>query len=436
MFKILTKNKKGFTLVELIVVLLLLSFGVLALSNMFKVTYRAFQKSEERSIKQEAVKVVAEMLRKGSTNVASSMSADIFDTTEVLPTVEADISYSYLYFEPHAACSECGSSWDFDKGHCSKITKEEEVYDEETQKTNKVVEYCSSSEREPIDGYFIKCMNKGVKKAGVKPLVDVPIYITIEPIKDFPVGATDAQKQNPANMVNQCGVIIKLSALESDFKYEEIDEDGKVPQGNINNPVLNDVISDNIYYSLDVAYHFPNMVLSESGITVNRSAEKKISAANTYNSNGEQSGTVEAVDKGGVVLRVYSDAIISGDTSNTNLSTPPLCFIATASYGLESGEVGLLCDFRDKCLLTNPLGTAFVKAYYKLSPPVADFIAESEPLKAAVRVALKPLVAVATNALDEDAARQNAPWFIVFMLCGAGVTATLIKVDRRNKKTN
>ena len=85
-------------------------------------------------------------------------------------------------------------------------------------------------------------------------------------------------------------------------------------------------------------------------------------------------------------------------------------------------------------MLTNPLGTAFVKTYYKLSPPIADFIRESEPLKAAVRVALKPLVAIATNALDEDAAKQNAPWFIMFMLCGAGATATLIKVDKRRKK--
>ena len=76
MLKLLTKNRHGFTIVELLVVLVLLSFGVLALANMFKVTYRAFNKAEERSIKQEAVKTVAEMLREGQTNVASAMSAD------------------------------------------------------------------------------------------------------------------------------------------------------------------------------------------------------------------------------------------------------------------------------------------------------------------------------------------------------------------------
>ena len=46
MFKFLTKNKKGFTLIELMAVLLLLSLGFVALGNMFKVTYRAFNKAE------------------------------------------------------------------------------------------------------------------------------------------------------------------------------------------------------------------------------------------------------------------------------------------------------------------------------------------------------------------------------------------------------
>ena len=51
-----------------------------------------------------------------------------------------------------------------------------------------------------------------------------------------------------------------------------------------------------------------------------------------------------------------------------------------------------------------------------------------------VRVALKPLVAVATNALDSEAAAENAPWFIVFMLCGAGSTAMVIKISKQRKR--
>ena len=403
MFKFLLKSKKGFTIVELVIVLLLLSFGVLALANMFRVTYRAFSKAEERYIKQEAVKEVAETLRKGQTNVASALSADIFDTRQILPTKSADITYSYLYFDPHTICSVCEGEWDTENNRCPSAC---------VDATSKV------------DGYFLKCMNRGQTQQQAIQLSDVPIYVSFEPMRDFEVTATEEERKNENNKVNQCGVIITLAALEDDYKYEDGDGDG----------LIDPPISDDIYYSLDVAYHFPNMVLSESGITVNYTAEKKISRANLYLTDGTTSGTVEAVNVGGVILRVYSDSIISGDTSNSQLSTPALCFIATASYGQDSGEVGLLCKFRDECLLTNPLGTAFVKAYYKLSPPIADFIRDSEPLKAVVRVALKPLVMIATNAVDEDVATENAPWFIMFMICGAGATATLIKVDKRRKK--
>ena len=398
MFKMLTKNKQGFTLVELVVVLLLLSFGVLALANMFRVTYRAFEKSEERSVKQEAVKTVAEMLRDGQTNVASAMSADIFSTTDVIPPLEPDVTYSYLYFEPHYACNKCGTDWVEGKTTCT--------------------EGCVDG-KSKVDGYFIKCMNKGQTKEQATQLSDVPIYVEFEPMRFAEPGETDK--------TNQCGVNILLAALEKDFEYETEDtETGK--------KVLNTPISDDIYYSLDVAYHFPNMVLSENGVRVNQQQSGVTSKANKYTSSGTQNGVVEAVDEGGVVLRVYSDAIISGDSSNANITTPTLCFIATASYGHDSGEVGLLCKFRDECLLTNPLGTAFVKAYYKLSPPVAEFISENEALKATVRIALKPLVAIATNALNEDVAQEHAVWFVMFMLCGAGATATLIRVDKRRKK--
>lgn len=399
MFKWLTTTRKGFTLVELMVVLLLLSLGIVAIANLFRVAYRSFEKSEERYIKQEAVKTVATLLRSGSQSVTAAQSADIFNTLDVLPTGDTkDESYSYLYAEEHL------------------------------------------DENGVVDGYYIYILDKGKKRADATLLSPEPIHITIRPY--------EAQSIKDGPIENQCGVIITLAALDDDYE--------KMQPG--------DSESDYIYYSLDVAYHFPNMVTSSSGITVNYTTKSKLTETTPNGGTGDTDNLIYATEcedycsntcgctrlaepqhkccdcdckcekKQGIVLRVYCDSILSGDNTNTDLMIPKLCFIATASYGYDSGEVGLLCDFRDKCLLTNPLGTAFVNAYYKYSPPVADFIAESEPLKAVVRVALKPLVLIATNALDEDVARESAVCLVVFMLCGAGATITLIKVDKRRKK--
>jgi Zn-dependent metalloprotease len=70
------------------------------------------------------------------------------------------------------------------------------------------------------------------------------------------------------------------------------------------------------------------------------------------------------------------------------------CFIATAAYGspLEP-HVAALRKFRDEHLLTNPAGQAFVRGYYRWSPPVAAVIARHEGLRAAVRAGLTPVVA-------------------------------------------
>jgi hypothetical protein len=70
------------------------------------------------------------------------------------------------------------------------------------------------------------------------------------------------------------------------------------------------------------------------------------------------------------------------------------CFIATAAYGTETApEIDILRDFRDQVLLENDVGSRFVDAYYKLSPPVANFIAGNDFVRAIVREALiDPLV--------------------------------------------
>jgi len=78
------------------------------------------------------------------------------------------------------------------------------------------------------------------------------------------------------------------------------------------------------------------------------------------------------------------------------------CFIATAAFGTPMAkEVIALKEFRDKYLLTSPLGRDFVKVYYRTSPPIADFIRNKPLIKAMVRMQLKPLVWWSRNLTSE-----------------------------------
>lgn len=131
-----------------------------------------------------------------------------------------------------------------------------------------------------------------------------------------------------------------------------------------------------------------------------------------------------SVYKNGVLLRTvnlpaYSDSsVAAGDTyhvtaTDTNgnesarsLQITPIpaiipqkdkrCFIATAAYGsYQAPYVSLLREFRDDYLLTHAFGTALVNFYYAVSPPIAQFIAQHESIKAMVRVSLLPCIALA-----------------------------------------
>lgn len=69
------------------------------------------------------------------------------------------------------------------------------------------------------------------------------------------------------------------------------------------------------------------------------------------------------------------------------------CFIATAAFGTPFAlEVDVLRTWRDQHLVTSSLGRRLVALYYRMSPPVADFIATRPAFKRVTRWLLTPLV--------------------------------------------
>jgi hypothetical protein len=92
-------------------------------------------------------------------------------------------------------------------------------------------------------------------------------------------------------------------------------------------------------------------------------------------------------------------------TTEIHFTTVSPCFVATAAYGTPmAAEIGSLRRFRDRHLLTNDAGRAFVDAYYRVGPHLADAIRTDESLRAVARAVLTPLVWAAELLDDTEAA--------------------------------
>ncbi|MGH7312453.1 MAG: PQQ-dependent sugar dehydrogenase [Candidatus Rokuibacteriota bacterium] len=102
----------------------------------------------------------------------------------------------------------------------------------------------------------------------------------------------------------------------------------------------------------------------------------------------DEAGEIYVVGLGGTVHRIAAapppQRMRSGGGS---------CFIATAAFGSPlAQEVQALRHFRDRYLMTNAPGRAFIAVYYWLSPPAADVIRRHHALTAATRLGLRPVI--------------------------------------------
>jgi len=119
---------------------------------------------------------------------------------------------------------------------------------------------------------------------------------------------------------------------------------------------------------------------------------KALAHPNTGTNTRDYMTVAEINDVVNVALAVKA---VGSDSSGSDT-----CFIATAAYGTPMAEeINTLRSMRDTYMLNNAIGIACVDSYYRFSPPIADFIAQSAILRAIVRTILTPIVFLGKIAL-------------------------------------
>lgn len=123
--------------------------------------------------------------------------------------------------------------------------------------------------------------------------------------------------------------------------------------------------------------------------------EKYAARANSFN----QQLTIDYRERLGqlAVFEQNIDKFMSRDTNPILQSERPAtgggCYIATAVYGsYDSPPVMTLRRYRDETLERSALGRAFIRSYYRVSPPLAKHLAFGSPLSRAARVLLDEVV--------------------------------------------
>ena len=168
-----------------------------------------------------------------------------------------------------------------------------------------------------------------------------------------------------------------------------------VDVGNTTTYTLSGLTNDQTYYVAVSAIAQPTIYIAVTAIDGTGSYNPGIGHESTYSL--ESTVSVGSAMESGLsnILSDFPEALV-GYPNLTSQGQREHCFIATAAFGYYSApEVQALREFRDRYLLTNSAGSAFVRWYYEHGPVAAAYIDAHPAYKPVVRAALMPAVGAA-----------------------------------------
>ena len=266
----------------------------------------------------------------------------------------------------------------------------------------------------------------------------------IDDIQENILTLYDAEEGSEVGMQSNSGTICNLSSIATEDIPDELLPDKPMPCGMFSFRIEDLPVDEDNPSTADITIYFPNQLPSDTKWYKYDKSKNTITDFTSYTAivdnyviltltdggEGDSDGVVNGIiiDPSGAAFSESGDGVSSGSSDSSDDTTDggssansgdsgsgsgdnsggddggsssTSCFIATAAFGsYMEPHVVILRQFRDTYLLSNKTGRYFVNAYYRYSPPVADFIAGCDSLKVLVRIGLAPVVAGSWVALN------------------------------------